>query len=128
LKSNGLLRQSLDTHKKQLRGVVPGGYVSNMVVVPSLEYNREPNVVKTWNVAAILALTGGAQGLKQLLGRHGQAVPDASAISMWKARGRLPGNWSAQVIYALGESQTPVDLKLLIIDAGADTDDDLFAA
>ena len=88
----------------------------------------EPITVKTWNVAAILALTGGAQGLKQLLGRHGQAVPDASAIAMWKARGRLPGNWSAQVIYALGESQTPVDLKLLITDARANADDDLFAA
>lgn len=93
----------------------------------------------TWNVSAILALTGGARGLQQLLAKHGQAVPDAPVIAMWKARNRLPANWSAQVMYALGESQTTpglLDLKLVITDphgpgAGpspVDVDDDLFAA
>lgn len=94
--------------------------------------------MKTWNVPAILALTGGARGLQQLLAKHGQGVPDAPVIAMWKARNRLPANWSAQVLYALGQNQTMpgvLDLTLVITEphggsgpSPVDTDDDLFAA
>jgi len=90
-----------------------------------------------WNVAAILDLAGGAPALRKALARHGQDVPDSSAISMWKSRNRLPGGWSAQVLYVLALQQKRFDLRELLVDepeseatdqAANPDDNDLFAA
>lgn len=55
-----------------------------------------------WDVTEIIAAAGGVTALHRLLLKHNDGIaPPASTISMWPARGSIPGKWSAAVIHAL---------------------------
>jgi hypothetical protein len=84
-----------------------------------------------WSVTAILHAAGGVAALRRALAQAGQEVPDRSVIAMWRARNRLPTNWSAPILHVLTQTTPQLVLRELMVDVSnvtskiaADPDDD----
>ena len=69
-----------------------------------------------WDVNSIIDAAGGAGQLRRLLARADQEIPDNAAISMWKARHRLPSAWTAPVLYVLLKRDPNLDVLGLMVD------------
>ena len=65
---------------------------------------------RSLNVGRVFALAGGPTALRRLLAAHNpggeDAVPALTVINMWKSRGRIAGEWVAEVV-ALVLAQNP---------------------
>jgi hypothetical protein len=69
-----------------------------------------------WSVTAILQAAGGVAALRRDLARAGQDVPDRSVIAMWRARNRLPTQWSAPILHVLTQTTPQLVLRDLMVD------------